>query len=227
MSTVYNFVPTVLPASMTLPEDLVDQRSAASVNVPLTTVGNGLAYLNQNVSMYRRMSACAPTGVSGLRAKNGNLSGVALDTWGARGFTLFGERLVCIGGEATEGHHAVYDVTSLMVDGATVTQASVELAGNTSHVPGMMPALGLSRYSPTAGTWQSLLAAGMVDDTSASGAAYAAAHDIRLYPDQNATIDLSSYAYYAVVCAEGGAGYVAGMKLFTLSFIQTARRYQT
>jgi hypothetical protein len=200
---LYSPTGVVLGTSLTIPAD-GETIDAVDVNVPLQAIADGLTFVSQTVTVARRIGCGAPVGVSGLRAKGGDLSGVALDTWGVRGFTLFGERLTCVGTSSAEGHHVLYDVTPQMVDGAIVTQFGLELIGNTSHVPAMMPAIGLSRYSPTAGTWQSLLAAGMVDDTSASGAAYSAAHDIRLYPDQNATVDLSSYVYYAVICPEGG-----------------------
>jgi hypothetical protein len=233
MSVVYNFVPTVLPASITLPEDLVDQRSAASVNDPLTKVGNGLAYLNQSGTVNRRKGCGDPVGATrtGAIAKTDDLKNVRLDSWETQGFTCYGNSMRCpLPNVAALAIHLLYDISDLMVEGSVVTRITLDLIGNVgahAALPAMMPALGVVRYSPSADTWESLLAAGMQDDTSADVAAYETAHDIRLTPDQNNTIALQTYAYYAVLCPEGDTDAQDNLQFRTLSTRSTAPRYQT
>lgn len=233
MSTVYALVPTVLPASITLPQDLVDQRSAASVNDPITAVANGVAYLNQSITVNRRKGCGDPIGAvrSGAIAKTYDLKTVRLDSWETKLFLVYGNSIRCPTPDAGNlAVHLLYDISDLMVEGAVVTRVTLDLIGNTgthAALPGMMPALGVARYSASADTWQSLLAAGMQDDTSADVAAYETAHDIRLTPDQNATVSLSEYAYYAILCPEGGADAQDALQFRTLSVRQTASRYQT
>lgn len=232
MSTVYNFVPTVLPASMTLPQDLVDQRSAASVNDPLTTVGNAVAYLNQAVSLTRRMAANQPIGQneSGAIAKTYNLKSLSMEPlieidWEAYGsYIRYG-----VPEDTAIGPHLLYRANELAVDGAIITQLTCDLIGGPGHaaLPAMMPAIGLVRYSPAADTWEPLLAAGMQDDTSAGVGAYEAIHEIRLTPDQNSTVDLSTYDYYIVVCPEGGANAQGGLSIRSFHASNSAKRYQT
>lgn len=227
MSTSYAIVPAALPASITIPEDLVDQRSAASVNDPLTTVANGVGYLGQTVTLYRRMGCGDPVGVSGAIGKTHDLNNVALGTWGTAGFALLGDSLVCTtNSDSVDTYHVLYDVTPLLADGATITQATVELIGNTSHLPAVMPSIGLSQYRPATAAWTSLLAAGVANDTTATGAAYAAMHNIVLTPDQNEIVELESYVYYLVVCPEAGSGSLAGLKLKSVTVTMSGPRYQ-
>jgi hypothetical protein len=233
MSTVYALVPTILPASITLPQDLVDQRSAASVNDPITAVANGVAYLNQSGTINRRMGCGDPVGATrtGAIAKTYDLKNVRLDSWETKLFTCYGNSMRCptpdAGALAT---HLLYDISDLMIEGSVVTRITLDLVGNVgTHgaLPAMMPALGVVRYSPSADTWESLLAAGMQDDASADVAAYETAHDIRLTPDQNNTVSLQSYAYYAVLCPEGSTDAQDNLQFRTLSTRSTAPRYQT
>lgn len=232
MSTVYPFVPTQLPASVTLPQDLVDQRTAASVNDPMTAIGNGVAYLEQQITCYRRSGCGRPVGAvrSGAIAKTFDLKTVRLDSWETKLFTQYGNSIRCPTPDAGNlAIHLLYDITDLIVDGATITRVTLDLIGNTgahAALPGMMPALGVARYSATADSWQSLLAAGMQDDTSASVAEYEAAHEIRLTPDQNATAATNLYSYFAILCPEGGANAQDNLQFRAITVRNAAPRYQ-
>lgn len=233
MSTPYAPVPAILPATITLPQDLVDQRTAASVNVPFADLANAIAYLGESVEVHRRKGCGNPVGAvrSGAIAKTFDLKTVRLDSWETKLFTAYGNSMRCptpdVGNLAI---HLLYDISDLMVDGATVARVTLDLIGNTgthAGLPGMMPALGVARYDGAADTWQSLLAAGMKDDTSGSVGAYETAHDIRLTPDQNATVNLTLYSYFAILCPEGGANAQDNLQFRSINVRNTAKRYQT
>ncbi len=232
MSTAYAPVPAILPATITLPQDLVDQRTAASVNVPFASLADAIAYLGQTLTVHRRKGCGNPVGAvrTGAIAKTFDLKTVRLDSWETKLFAAYGNSMRCPTPDAGNfAIHLLYDISDLMVDGATVTRVTVDLIGNTgahAGLPGMMPALGVARFNPNADTWESLLAAGMTDDTSGSVAAYEAAHDIRLTPDQNATVDLTTYAYFAVLCPEGGANAQGNLQFRSLNVRNSAPRYQ-
>ena len=232
MSTVYALVPTVLPASITLPQDLVDQRSAASVNDPITAVANGVAYLNQTLTITRRMAANQPVGQneSGAIAKTYDLKALSIEPLIEVDWEAYGSYMRYGVPEVTAiAPHLLYRANELVVDGATITRLTVDLIGGPAHgaLPAMMPAIGLVRYSPSADTWEPLLAAGMQDDTSANVGAYEAIHDIRLTPDQNATVDLATYDYYIVVCPEGSTDAQEGLSFRSFHMRNSAKRYQT
>lgn len=232
MSTSYSPVPVALPATITLPQDLVDQRTAASVNDPLTAVANGVAYLNQSIALTRRMGAGEPVGITQASpTKTYDLKAYKLDVYTyLSGYELFGSYLRQAAVNVLDiGQHVLYDVSPLVVSGSTITRLTLDIIGAAGHValPSMVPAIGLARYSPSADTWESLLAAGMQNDTSANVASYEAIHDIRLAPDQNNTADPATYVYYAILCPEGGTDGVVGAKFYSWSIRQTASRYQT
>jgi hypothetical protein len=233
VSTAYAPVPIILPATITLPQDLVDQRTAASVNVPFANLADAIAYLQLSINVIRRKGCGAPIGAvrSGAIAKTFDLQTVRLDSWETKLFTCYGGSMRCPTPDAGNlAIHLCYDITDLVIHGATVTRLTLDLIGNTgthSALPGMMPALGMARHNPNAGTWESLLAAGMQDDTSGGVVAYESAHEIRLSADQNATVDTSTYAYYAIVCPEGGADAEDGLQFRSLSVRQTTPRYTT
>lgn len=233
MSTSYSPTPTLLGSTITLPQDLVDQRTAASVNVPFQALADAVAYLQQSVTHTRAKGCGSPIGRvrAGAEAKTYDMKGKRLDPWedGASLPVLhvYGERIRC-GTPETGSNiatHFVYDVTDLMIDGATVTLLSAACANpNTVTLPAMMPAIALVRYNPSADTWESLRAAGTKTDTAATVGAYNLVHEIRFVPDQNATVDLTTYVYYAVICPEGGTNGIEGLSFYRLLVEQTARR---
>lgn len=235
MSTSYSPTPVILPATITLPQDLVDQRTAASVNVPFKSLADAIAYLGATVTHTRAMGCGAPIGRvrAGAEAKTYDLKGKRLDPWedGASLPVLhvYGERIRC-GTPETGSNiatHFAYDVTGLLIDEATVTRCTIDLANpNTVTLPGMMPAIAMVAYDAGADTWSSLLSTGTQSDTSASVAAYNGLHDIRFTPDQFATVDLSKYTYYVVVCPEGGTNGIEGLSFYRIHIRQTAPRYK-
>lgn len=233
MSTSYSPTPAILPASITLPQDLVDQRTAASVNVPFKSLADAIAYLNESVTHTRSMGCGNPVGRErSASAKTYNMKAKRLDPWedGATlpTLTMYGERIRC-GTPETGSNiagHIVYDVTNLLIDGATVTRCTIDLANpNTLTLPGMMPAIAMVAYDVGTDTWSSLLSTGTQTDTSASVAAYNGLHDIQFTPDQFNIVDLSKYTYYVVVCPEGGTNGIEGLSFYRIHIRQTARRF--
>lgn len=233
MSTVYPFVPTQLPASVTLPQDLVDQRTAASVNNPMTAIGNGVAYLDEVITVQRRMACNQPVGQpeGGAIAKTINLKASSLEPIVEINWEAYGSYIRAGVPEVTDiGHHLLYRANELVVDGATFARLSAWVIGGPAHgaLPAMMPAIGMVRYNPATDAWDALLSttAGMSTDASSTVGQYEAYHEIRLNADQNNTIDLSTYEYYIVVCPEGGANAQEGLSFRSFSSSNTARRYQ-
>lgn len=127
---------------------------------------------------------------------------------------------------AALGQHAIFQLNPYLVNGATLDSVKLILGGQ-GHgaLPLMMPALGVVRYEPVANTLDTLRASGMLDDTSANAAAYDAIHDITLTTDQNQTIDLSTYVYFAVVCNEGHTNALAELRLRQIVLTMTTKGY--
>lgn len=235
MSTAYAPVPTIMPATITLPQDLVDQRSAASVNVPFATLADAVAYLMLSGSTDRSRS-CTSDLVMGAAAKTKGETMVgttvaAAEILDATTALLYADhlRFNTVDNVAANGLHVYFPINSILIDGATVTSAKVVLQGGPGHgaLPLMMPAFSIVRVKALANTQAGMLAAGMTDDASAGVGAYEAMHTIEVIPDQNATIDFANHAqYYAVFCNEGNTNAVAELKLYGITIRMTAPRYR-
>lgn len=235
MSTAYAPVPTIMPATITLPQDLVDQRSAASVNVPFATLADAVAYLMLSGSTDRSRS-CTSDLVMGAtaKAKGETMVGGAVpaaEILGASTAFLYADhlRFSTVDDTAAKGLHVYFPINSILIDGATVTSAKVVLQGGPGHgaLPLMMPAFSIVRIKALANTQVGMLAAGMTDDASGGVVAYEAIHTIEVIPDQNATIDFADHAeYYAVFCNEGNTNAIAELKLYGITIRMTAPRYR-
>lgn len=243
MSTIYPFVPTQLPASVTLPQDLVDQRTAASVNVPMTAIGNGVAYIDELITR---------TVVAGVMDMNPRGSDVIAPTWNptsaptqfapvqdnsANGvlaarcvyYTDYsGLRFYDANAGSASARHVMLALNPYLLQDADLTRLTLTLDGQAGHVglPASMPAMGIARWSPETNVWDSLVGAGLTYDSSASTADYEVAHPLRVTPDTNITIDLSTYVYYAVVKNESSTNALSQLRLRSLHIRQYARRYQ-
>lgn len=243
MSTVYPFVPTQLPASVTLPQDLVDQRTAASVNVPFATIGNGVAYIDELITR---------TVVAGIMDMNPRGSDVIAPTWdptsaptqfapvqdnSANGvlaarcvyYTDYrGLRFYDANAGSTSARHVMLALNPYLIHEADLTRLTLTLDGQAGHVglPASMPAMGIARWRPGTNVWDSLVGAGLTYDTAASTAAYEVAHTLVVTPDTNITIDLSTYVYYAVIKNESSTNALAQLRLRSMDIRQYARRYQ-
>lgn len=243
MSTIYPFVPAQLPASITLPQDLVDQRTAASVNAPMTAIGNGVAYIDEPVTR---------TTVAGVMDLSPRGSDVIAPTWdptsaptqfapvadnSANGvlaarcvyYTDYrGLRFYDVNTGSASARHVMLALNAHLIHGADLTRLTLTLDGTAGHVglPASMPAMGIARWQPSTNVWDSLVGAGLTYDTSASTAAYEVAHTLDVTPDTNITIDLSAYVYYAVVKNESSTNALSQLRLRSLDIRQYARRYQ-
>ena len=229
MSTVYALVPTILPASITLPQDLVDQRSAASVNDPITAVANGVAYLNQVATTRRNIGA--PIGVSSATwARTVQPQAYGANTGGQRiGADTF--QNVNVG--ANEGKHLYWDLTPYLINGCTLVNATVYLSAvGTAHgaLPAYMPAVTALIWDSAAPLAYDLNTAGFTVDASASVAAYEARHTVVATFDQYNTINLgytTGVTYWLAIVNEGGANAKAGLTVEAVVIEMTAPRYQT
>lgn len=234
MSTVYTPSAVVMPATITLPQDLVDQRSAASVNVPFQSLADAIAYLMLAGDTDRNRSCTSDLVMSNAAfAKSETMTGAraAAEVLDASNAVLYSDHLRWSGIDTVNAFafHAWFPLNSILISGATVTRVKLYLQGGPGHgaLPAMMPAMSIVRVKPTAGTQVSMLSTGMTDDASASVAAYEALHTIEVVPDQNATIDFSDAAqYYAVTCNEGHTNALAETRLYGLSVRMSAPRYQ-
>ena len=126
------------------------------------------------------------------------------------------------------GRHVLFPLNGHVINGATITSALLILNGAAGHggLPAMMPALGLVRHDHVADTWASLKSGtAMVDDTSASVAAYEAIHGITCNADQNNVVDVTTYSYYAIVCNEGDVNATASLRLRQIVLTQSTKGY--
>lgn len=236
MSTAYAPVPTIMPATITLPQDLVDQRSAASVNVPFATLANAVAYLMLSGSTDRSRSCTSDLVMGAVPKPKGETmvgppSVAAAEILDASTAVLYADhlRFNIVNDTAANGLHVYFPINSILIDGAKVTSAKVVLQGGPGHgaLPLMMPAFSIVRVKALANTQVGMLAAGMTDDASAGVGAYEAIHTIEVIPDQNETIDFADHAqYYAVFCNEGNTNAVAELKLYGITIRMTAPRYR-
>lgn len=125
------------------------------------------------------------------------------------------------------GKHVLFHLNQYLVHGANFDSLKLNLKGAGGHgaLPLMMPSLALVKFDPETDTLVSLLAANTVDDASASTADYDAVHSITLTPDQNQTISLTKYSYYAVVCNEGNTNALAELALRNFVITLTTKGY--
>ena len=235
MSTVYTPTAVIMPGTITLPQDLVDQRSAASVNVPFQSLADAIAYLMLAGST-DRSRACTSDLVMGaaLAAKSETMNGAtvgASETLSAANALLYADhlRFNVVDAAGATAFHAYFPINSILIEGATVTSAKVVLQGAPAHgaLPVMMPAMSIVRIKVSDNSQVGMLAAGMKDDASAGVGAYEAIHTIVMVPDQNATIDFSDQAqYYVVFCNEGNTNALAELRLYGITVTMSAPRYQ-
>lgn len=234
MSTAYTPTPTIMPATITLPQDLVDQRTAASVNVPFASLADAIAYLMLAGNTDRNRSCTSDLVMSNaVQAKSETMTGAiaAAEVLDATTALLYSDHLRWSGLDTVNAFafHAWFPLNSILISGATVTSAKLYLQGAPGHgaLPAMMPAMSIVRVKPTDNSQLSMRSTGMTNDASGGVAAYEAIHTIEVVPDQNATIDFSDGAqYYAVTCNEGHTDALAELRFYGLSIRMSAPRYQ-
>lgn len=233
MSTAYVPVPTILPATVTLPQDLVDQRSAASVNVPFASALDAIAYLMLADTTTRKIRVSRSLiGATAITAKSGTTSGpfdeipsTATPVLGFfTGYAWFSD----VNTATASTRHICVSIDDALTDGIALTSVKLILQGRAGHgaLPVGMPALSIVRYDPLTNTIAELRSAGMRDDQSGSTAAYEAVHSIVYACDQNHTIDRSLYTYSAIICNEADTNALSQLKLFTLETVQSVPRYR-
>lgn len=241
MPTVITPSPALLPATINGPQDLVDLRTAASVNQAFQPLADACGYYQESITV-RRSLGCADANPRGCteRAKThditaGNVVWAPLD-WDSSGANVPPEyaflestqiKVNDVNAAAAVGRHFLWSLNPVLIQGATLTRVDIVIAGGAGHgaLPAMMPALGVVRYDPAASVLVSCYSGNMLDDTSANVAAFEAFHSIQLTPDQNTTIDVESYLYYAVFCNEGHTNAVAELQMRQLRIRMTARRF--
>lgn len=229
MSTSYSPTPAILPASITLPQDLVDQRTAASVNVPFKSLADAIAYLNESITHWSVVSGHECVGLTGLitASEPSQTSPVnGLDPSTALQLSTGGFSFTLASG-STDTYHAVIPINAALIDGATLTRVRVYLTGAGSHVglPAVMPAFTVLGYDYTANTMVSMYSGGYNVDASASTAAYQVTHDIVAAPNQNNVIDKAKYNYFVAVRNECSTNALAYLAVHAARIEQTARRF--
>ena len=243
MPTVITPSPALLPATINGPQDLVDLRTAASVNQAFQPLADACGYYQESITV-RRIIACADACSRGS-------DDTAAATWDPSSFatqwaptqddatsalvrvemyTDVGRiRFVTANAGSALAKHVLFPLNAYVIHEGTFVDVVLRLQGNAGHcgLPANMPTLGIARYDPAANTWASLVAAGATADTSVDVAAYEALHTITATVDQNATIDREQYVYYAVVANEAGANALGQLALVSLRVRMTARRFST
>lgn len=100
----------------------------------------------------------------------------------------------------------------VLVDGSTLTELRLytDPAGSHTQLPEVMPALYVLRSTRTRTISALRSSSPWSVDSAANVAAYEAAHDLVYTPDQNNTIDHSTYVYTLLYQHEGGAHALVG-----------------
>jgi hypothetical protein len=226
MSTAYAPVPTIMPATITLPQDLVDQRSAASVNVPFATLADAVAYLSAPITVYRRVTRQGAYVSAGPAAAGDTAETAVVYAGGAYSYTL---KFDTVYDAAAQGRIMYFPLLDLH-DGMTITAATVRMtaAGGHGALPLLMPGICVIRREVSTGTISSLQSGGFVLDSSAGLGAYEASHDVATGSaiDQNNTVDTRTYEYFLLVQNEGHTNAVPGLAVNGAYITATAPRYQ-
>lgn len=122
---------------------------------------------------------------------------------------------------AALAHPYRFAIDQYLVDGATLNSVTLKLTGH-GILPNSMPKIGITRVDVSGASTQLLSTGnGVTPDTSATGAAYAAKHDIVFTPDQNNVVDKATYSYAFWCFDEAGANALVGQVLLGLTFAQT------
>ena len=234
MSTVYTPTAVIMPGTITLPQDLVDQRTAASVNVPFQTLADAITYLMTVQTTVRSVRISrAVVGVTAATAKSGTQVGPYDEIPSTAtpllnfftGYTWFAD--VNAGSASTR--HVCISIDDVLVSGLTLDKVYLYLKGKAGHgaLPTTMPALSVVRYTKTTNTIEELNSTGIKDDLSANVGAYEAYHSIYYECDQNHTVDLELYTYSAIITNEANTNALNQLTLYSLETTQAVPRYRT
>lgn len=226
MSTVYTPSAVIMPATITLPQDLVDQRSAASVNVPFQTLADALTFLSASVTTYRGINR-QPAYVSAGPAAAGYTAQTAVVVAGAA--YSYELKFDTVYNAGAQGRIMYFPLTDLQTDDV-ITAATVYVtpAGAHAGLPGLMPGICVIRRLRSTGAISSLQSAGFVLDTSGGLGAYEATHAIATGAaiDQNNTVKNQDYEYFLLVQNEGNTNALAYLDVGGAYLTVTAKRYQ-
>jgi hypothetical protein len=225
MSTAYAPVPTILPATITLPQDLVDQRSAASVNVPFATLADAVAYLSAPITVYRRVTRPPPYISAGTALAGDTAFTTVVAPTPTTSYALAFPDVYTAGAEGKIMYFPLLDLH----DGMTITAATVRMtaAGGHGALPLLMPGICVIRREVSTGTISSLQSGGFALDSSAGLGAYEASHNVATGSaiDQNNTVDTRTYEYFLLVQNEGHTNAVLGLAVHGAYITATAPRY--
>lgn len=226
MSTVYTPTPTIMPATITLPQDLVDQRTAASVNVPFQTLADAIAYLTGTVTTYRGVNRPAAYVSAGPAVAGDTAQTAVVVAGGAYSYELKFDTAYDGG---AQGRIMYFPLTDLQTDDV-ITAATVYVtpAGAHGGLPALMPGICLIRRLRSTGVISSLQSAGFALDTSAGVGAYEATHPIETGAaiDQNNTVKNQDYEYFLLVQNEGNTNALPYLDVGGAYLTITTRRYQ-
>lgn len=226
MSTAYAPVPTILPATITLPQDLVDQRSAASVNVPFATLADAVAWLSDTVTTYRGVNRPAAYVSAGPELPGDTAQTAVVFAGGVHSYEL---KFYTVYDGGAQGRIMYFPLTDLQTDDV-ITAATVYVtpAGAHAGLPALMPGICVIRRRRSTGVISSLQSAGFALDTSAGVGAYEATHPITTGAaiDQNNTVKNQDYEYILLVQNEGNTNALPYLDVGGAYLTITTRRYQ-
>lgn len=228
MSTAYAPVPTILPATITLPQDLVDQRSAASVNVPFATLADAVAYLSASLTTYRGITRPPPYISAGTAAAGDTAFSAVVTPTPTQSYSLAFPDVYTA---AAEGKIMYFPIEGLMND-EVITDATVYVTGYSgggghAGLPALMPGICVIRRLRSTGAISSLQSGGFVLDTSGGVGAYEATHAITTGAaiNQNNTVKNQDYEYFLLVQNEGHTNALAYLDVGGAYLTITGRRF--
>jgi hypothetical protein len=126
---------------------------------------------------------------------------------------------------ATNQYGYLIDIHSEMIDGATLTSATLNLFPVSGHagLPTRQPRFAICRAALPSTTTNLLSTGnGYVQLAAANTAAYQVANALVFTPDQNNTIDKSTYRYFAIILDEAGTNALAGCGYHTIELAMSA-----
>lgn len=225
MSTAYAPVPTIMPATITLPQDLVDQRSAASVNVPFATLADAVAYLSASLTTYRGITR-PPAYISAGPAVAGDTASTTVVA--TTPTTSYALKFPDVYAAGAEGKIMYFPLEGLMND-EVITAATVYVtpAGAHAGLPALMPGICVIRRLRSTGVISSLQSGGFALDTSGGVGAYEATHAITTGAaiNQNNTVKNQDYEYFLLVQNEGHTNALAYLDVGGAYLTITGRRF--
>lgn len=219
MRTFTPAAPGTILTTVSLPEDLVDRRSAASVNTAFEALANSVKYLMSGTpTIVRQLNWSRLYMYSDLVYSATPMADQA--SFAPAPLTrLYADQIWF----PTLNVGTLYlSLDEALVNGATLVSATASIDGEGGHgaLPAVLP--GMSIWRTTYANVSTPLRGGVwVADAPANVAAYEVAHNFTFTSNQNFVVDKATYRYTICLSNENGANALNLLRVLGLSVTQT------